>query len=202
MADIDVMLETCNVGKQRGLDFFAGIVVGAVIMLLASRLFTAKKRLLVAPTNPSSVAQPPVQKSPPPVTDSNKVATHSKKSKKVHLPLLPPPHFAPTLPQVLYSNAKGEVPLAWLPVDNARRYEVRITDDKGHRVELSGWVHTNISLTGLPPPALNESERVYWVEIATQNKDQMAGQYGPKRKIIYLGKALSTPKIESIHVEE
>ncbi len=123
-------------------------------------------------------------------------------SKKVRLPRLPPPEFAPTLPQVLYSDAKGDVLLQWLPVDNAKRYQVYVTDDQNHRVKLVGFVHTSVSLTSLPPPALNESERIYWVQIATQNKDQVAGDYGPKRKIIYLGKALSTPKIESIHVEE
>lgn len=171
-------------------------------MLLASRFLAPEKKVPDTPTNSSPALQAPAQMSPPPVAESKTATPHLKTPKKTRLPLLPPPQFTPTLPQVLYSNAKGEVPLAWLPVESARRYQVKVTDDKGHRVKLSGWVHTNISLTGLPPPALNESERVYWVQIATQNKDQMAGQYGPKRKIIFLGKALSTPKIESIHVEE
>ena len=194
-------------GKQRGIDFIAGLIIGAAVATLVFQFLPSHiKKNTATSLKPSvqSLQNTPasfVEPTRPPQTNGTKnMATNT--AQKNRLPLLPPPNFAATLPHVLYSDPKGQVFLQWLPVNNARRYQVLITNDKDHRVKLVGYVHTSVYLTDLPPPALTESERVYWVRIATQNTDQMAGEYGEKRKIIYLGKVLSTPKIQSIHVEE
>ena len=136
------------------------------------------------------------------IAQKKKTPTVKPKPKNDRLATLPAPEFSPTLPRVLYSGKNGQLKLQWLPVKNALRYDAYITDNKGHLVKLLGVVHTNITVHNLPPPSKTQIKRVYWVQMATQNKDQVIGKYGPKRKIIYLGKALATPKIESIHVEE
>jgi hypothetical protein len=148
-----------------------------------------------------SVADPPIAQQTQEGTPACPVCPICKQGVST-LERLPPPEFSPKLGAEMRSNLEGEVLVEWLPVENAKRYKLVVTDGTGHHVRVRGVARTRIYLKDLPRPA-SEDSIDYWVTLASVNADEIEGEPSEKRKIVVRGRPdLRAPKIKTIQIED
>lgn len=110
-------------------------------------------------------------------------------------PLLPPPKWLADLPEVIKSDAKGNVSFGWQPVDGAQNYLLTVETPDGKVVQEKQLSHNNTSLVRMKPGQ-------YQVRIKSMDRQKRSGPFGsPKALTVPSTSDIQAPKIKTMKVK-
>jgi hypothetical protein len=122
-------------------------------------------------------------------------ASDVKMFKVTHAPLLPAPRWLTNTPEMIRSDAKGNVSFGWEPVDGARNYLMILETDDGKVIEEKEIQRSSASLSQMKPGR-------YQVRLRSVDSHKRAGPDSERRKLAVPSTSdIQAPKIKTMKVK-
>lgn len=110
-------------------------------------------------------------------------------------PLLPPPKWLADSPEIIKSDAKGNVAIGWQPVDGASNYLLSVETPDGKVVQEKQISNSNVSLARMKPGQ-------YQLRVKSVDGQKRSGPFGaPKSLTVPNTSDIQAPKIKTMKVK-
>ena len=117
-------------------------------------------------------------------------------------PVLPPPDYEASVPDILESGRDGTVNLSWKKVESAKEYLITIKDNQGQPVKIIKTPENSYTVSDLNNN-LKDPTLEYKLSIASVNQNDIPGASShPRPLVVRKGSNVMAPTIKIIRTEE